>query len=179
MRRALAAAAAAALLAGCGGDDGDRLEAGDLPAAPARLHVSSPAFIEGARLQPKYTCDGAGEEPVVRAGTVPVASRELVLVMSDADAPGGTFVHVTRYGLPARGSGEVSAGGRTGRNSAGGTGWTPPCPPEGDGPHRYSWAVYALREPSDLPAGAAPADVAAALRSGVIANGTLTARYAR
>jgi len=100
-------------------------------------------------------------------------------VMSDADAPGGTFVHVTRYGLPSRGSGEVSAGGRTGRNSAGGTGWTPPCPPEGDGPHRYGWAVYALREPSDLPAGAAPADVAAALRSGVLASGTLTARYGR
>jgi phosphatidylethanolamine-binding protein (PEBP) family uncharacterized protein len=171
--------AAAILAAGCGGDDGQRLESDELPAAAARLPVSSPAFTEGSRLPARYTCDGAGDEPVVRAGTVPPSTSELVLVMTDPDAPGGDYVHVTRYDLPPRGDGDVSNGGRTGSNSAGKTGWTPPCPPDGDAPHRYVWAVYALREASGLAPGAAPTEVAAALRSGVVASGTISARYGR
>jgi hypothetical protein len=95
MRAALSLVAVAALVAGCGGD-GDRLASGDLPRAPAALRVSSPAFIDGARVPQRYTCDGAGEEPPVQAGTVPPSARELVLVVSDPDAPGGTYVHVTR-----------------------------------------------------------------------------------
>jgi hypothetical protein len=179
MRPALWLLAGAVLVAGCGGDDGGRLSGGDLPRAPAALRVSSPAFIDGARLAKRYTCDGAGEEPPVKAGTVPASTRELVLVVSDPDAPGGTYVHVTRYGLSPRGDGSVDHGGDEGQNSAGKTGWTPPCPPKGDGPHRYVWSVYALREPSGLDAGAKPAAVADRITHGVLASGTITARYAR
>ena len=170
---------AAASVAGCGGDGGERLSGGELPRAPAALRVSSPAFIDGSRLPQRYTCDGAGDEPKVQAGTVPPSTSELVLVVSDPDAPGGTYVHVTRYGIPARGDGSVDHGGREGRNSAGDTGWAAPCPPEGDGAHRYVWSVYALRDPSDLKAGAEPGEVAAALRDGLLAEGTITARYGR
>ena len=152
---------------------------GDLPRAPAALRVSSPAFVDGARLAKRYTCDGAGEEPPVKAGTVPAGTRELVLVVSDPDAPGGTYVHVTRYRIGPRGDGSVDHGGREGQNSAGKTGWTPPCPPKGDGPHRYVWSVYALSDPSGLDAGTKPAAVADRLTHGVLASGTITARYAR
>jgi Raf kinase inhibitor-like YbhB/YbcL family protein len=179
MRQALWLMAAAGLAAGCGGGGGDRLSRGDLPRAPATLHVSSPAFTEGSRLPQRYTCDGAGDEPPVQAGTVPPSARELVLVVSDPDAPGGTYVHLTRYGLSPRGAGSLDHGGREGRNSAGDVGWMPPCPPKGDDPHRYVWAVYAVRDPSGLDAGAKPGEVADALRHGVLASGTITARYAR
>jgi phosphatidylethanolamine-binding protein (PEBP) family uncharacterized protein len=174
MRPALWLLAATLAVVGCGGDEGDRLS-GDLPSAPAKLRVSSPAFIDGARLARRYTCDGAGDEPPVEAGTVPARTRELVVVVSDPDAPGGTFVHLTRFGLTR----SLDEGGEEGRNSAGDDGWTPPCPPKGDGPHRYIWSVYALRDPSGLKAGASPDEVTAALRDGVLARGTLTARYAR
>jgi Raf kinase inhibitor-like YbhB/YbcL family protein len=177
MRPVLGFLAVAALAAGCGDDGGDRLATEDLPRAPAALRVSSPAFIDGSRLPPRYTCDGAGEEPPVQAGTVPASTRELVLVVSDPDAPGGTYVHVTRYGLSPRGDGSVDHGGSEGRNSAGETGWTPPCPPKGDNAHRYVWSVYALRDPSALDAGAKPGEVAEALRQDVLASGTITARY--
>jgi phosphatidylethanolamine-binding protein (PEBP) family uncharacterized protein len=102
-----------------------------------------------------------------------------VLIVSDPDAPGGTYVHLTRYGLSPRAHGSLSDGGREGRNSAGRTGWTPPCPPEGDDAHRYIWSVYALREPSGLDAGAKPSEVADRIDRGVLASGTITARYAR
>jgi len=178
MRPAFWWLAAAALIAGCGG--GDRISSDDLPRAPAALRVSSPAFIDGSRLAAKYTCDGAGDEPAVQAGTVPPSTKELVLVVSDPDAPGGTYVHVTRYGLSPRGDGSVDHGGLEGLNSAGKTGWTPPCPPKGDDAHRYVWSVYALRDPAGLEAGAKPSEVAHALDgAGVLAGGTITARYRR
>src|SRR4051794_35818837 len=44
--------------AGCGGDDGARLPT-EPAASAARLHLSSPAFIDGSRLPERYTCDGA------------------------------------------------------------------------------------------------------------------------
>src|SRR5436190_7652981 len=106
MRRALWLVGSTALVAGCGGGSKDRLTT-SLPEPTAHLRVASPAFINGARLQKKYTCEGAGDEPVVRAGTVPPSTRELVLIVSDPDAPKGTFVHVTRYGLSPRGDGSV------------------------------------------------------------------------
>jgi phosphatidylethanolamine-binding protein (PEBP) family uncharacterized protein len=165
------------LAGGCGG--GERLSGDELPQSAARLRVSSPAFIDGSRLPRKCTCDGAGEEPAVQAGTVPASTSELVLIVSDPDAPGDTYVHLTRYGLSPRGDGSVDHGGAEGRNSAGDTGWTPPCPPEDDEPHRYVWSVYALRDPSGLRAGASPADVTNAVGDRVLAGGQIRARYGR
>jgi Raf kinase inhibitor-like YbhB/YbcL family protein len=179
MRRALWLLASAALFAGCGGGGSDQRLSGTLPQSTAHLRVSSPAFINGARLQTKYTCDGAGEEPVVRAGTVPPSTSELVLIVSDPDAPKGTFVHVTRYGLSPRGDGAVNSGGVEGRNSAGKLGWTPPCPPKGDSPHRYVFGVYALSRRIGLRAGEDPAPVVPAVRAAAIATGSFTARYSR
>jgi Raf kinase inhibitor-like YbhB/YbcL family protein len=180
MRRALWLVATTALVAGCGGGGGGHEHlTTSLPQSTAHLRVSSPAFIDGARLKQKYTCDGAGEEPVVRAGTVPPSTRELVLVVSDPDAPKGTFVHVTRYGLSPRGDGAVNTGGEEGRNSAGKIGWTPPCPPKGDQPHHYVWTVFALRDPTGLKSGASPDDVVSALSNGALASGAITATYSR
>src|SRR4051794_23750968 len=95
----------AVLVAGCGG--GSKR---GTPEAAARLHLTSPAFTQNSRLPSKYTCDGAGEEPVVRTGTIPTSAKELVLIVADPEAKGGTFVHVTRYELNPR-DGTVSEGG--------------------------------------------------------------------
>jgi Raf kinase inhibitor-like YbhB/YbcL family protein len=169
--------AAAALATGCGGSDGKRLST-TLPQPTEHLLVSSPAFSSGARLQKKYTCDGAGDEPVVRASGIPPRTREIVVIVSDPDAPKGTFVHVTRYGLSPR-DGAVSSGGQEGRNSAGKIGWTPPCPPPGDLPHHYVWTVFALRDHTGLKPGAQPEDVVHAVSDGELAAGAITATYSR
>jgi Raf kinase inhibitor-like YbhB/YbcL family protein len=177
MRRALWLLAIATAVAGCGGGNKEQLTT-SLPQSTAHLRISSPAFINGARLQKKYTCDGAGQEPVVRAGTVPPSTKELVLIVSDPDAPKGTFVHLTRYGLSPR-DGAVNEGGEEGRNSGGKAGWTPPCPPPGDPPHHYVWTVFAVRDKTGLKAGAGPDEVVAALSDGALASGAITATYSR
>jgi len=181
MLRPAGIVAAVLALAGCGGGDGEHLPAGALPPGPAVLRVSSPAFRDGGALPRRFGCDGAGDEPAIVTGRLPARARELALVVTDPDAPGGTFVHLTRYGLhPQAAGGPLPRSGHDGRDSAGKDGWTAPCPPEGDDAHRYRFTVYALRARSGLGAGAAPAAVTAAIRkAGVLARGTTTAHYAR
>ena len=173
-------ATVALALAGCGDDGGgDDAIATKAPEDAARIRLSGPAFIEGSRLPREYTCDGAGTEPLMQAGTVPPSTKELILTVADPDAPSGSFVHVTRFGLSHRGQGTVSEGGTEGSNTKGTIGWTPPCPPRGDGQHRYVWTVYALRDASGLERGAKPAEVDAVVEKGVLARGTITATFGR
>ena len=162
--------------AGCGG--GHESATPPAPAVPASIALSSPAL--GTTVPRRFTCDGAGGSPPLRWSGAPAPARELVLVVQDPDAPGGTFVHWTGFGIPAAPSGTIPAGAhlRSGRNSTGHVGWTPPCPPKGDTPHRYEFSLYALRKPSGLAVGAEPADVRAAL-TGALARGRFTARYGR
>ncbi|HEY3018732.1 MAG TPA: YbhB/YbcL family Raf kinase inhibitor-like protein, partial [Solirubrobacteraceae bacterium] len=107
---------------------------------------------DGAAIPVRFTCAGAGAQPRIAWRGVPRGARELVLVVTDPDAPGGRFVHWTAYGI-APGARAVPPGVREGANSAGKDGWTPPCPPEGDRPHRYVIELYALPRRSGLPAG--------------------------
>lgn len=172
--------AAAAALAGCGGG-GDRVSSGPPVAPPAELKVTSPDFRAGATIPTRFTCAGAGERPALRFGGVPRGAVELALLVIDPDA--GGFVHWTVYGLEpgVRGLGSrgLPAGAREGESSTGEPGWTPPCPPPGDGPHRYQFELYWLREDPGLDAGADPQHVVDAIRAGAGGRGELVGRFGR
>jgi Raf kinase inhibitor-like YbhB/YbcL family protein len=94
----------------------------------------------------RYTCRGSGQSPPLQWSGVPAGSSSVALVVTDPDAPRGTFVHWVLYDLPGEDGGlpegQVPAGARQGENSAGKPGWYPPCPPSGT--HRYVFTVYAL-----------------------------------
>ena len=176
----LALCGAAAALAGCGG--GEKQSATPAAAAPESIGLSSPAFADGTAIPKKFTCDGAGVAPTLVWKDVPPDATELALVVQDPDAPGGTFVHWTAYGIPvqARGRGpegaQLPAGPAQGENNAGKNGGTPPCPPNGR--HHYVFTLYALGKASGLKPGAQPDTVRAALASAV-ARGSLTGTYGR
>src|SRR4051794_6740252 len=140
------------------------------PATGSALAVSS-EWPEGGTIPPRSTCAGAGRRPPVRWSVPPAAATEMVVVVTDPDAPGGRFVHWTAFGI-APGARSVPA------RVPEGTPWRPPCPPEGDSPHRYEFDVYALRERSGLKDGAEPDEVIAAV-DGAAAHGRLTGRFGR
>jgi Raf kinase inhibitor-like YbhB/YbcL family protein len=167
------------LLIGCGG--GDKVS-GPPPAAPARIHLESSAFGAGATIPGEFTCDGAGRRPPLRWTGVPRSARSLALLVEDPDAPGGTFVHWTAWGIAPSASGlsgKVPPGAKEGENSFGDTGWGAPCPPEDASPHRYVFRLYALRHDLPLDRGAEPGKVRNAIADEAIAQGALSARYGR
>ena len=177
--RVALASCALMVLAGCGPDREQQAP----PSAPDRLRVSSPAFRDGGTIPRRYTCDGDGTAPGLRWTGVPAGTREVALVVDDPDAPGDPFVHWVVFGL-APGSGGLAAGTkpatlRKARVSSGRVGYEPPCPPEGDGPHRYRFTVYALRASVGLQDGAPAARVRSAIARSATVRGTLVGRYGR
>jgi Raf kinase inhibitor-like YbhB/YbcL family protein len=170
----------AAALAGCGGDD----EPEPLPAAPDSIDFASPDIKDGGAIPRALTCDGAGTPPTLTWRALPSGTIELVLLVDDPDADDGPFTHWTAYGMSvATGSGlapqgQLPAGTKNGRNSAGENGWTAPCPPEGDEAHTYRFALYALPTASGLEDGASPEQVREALE-GAVGRGTFTGTYKR
>lgn len=137
-----------------------------VPKVRPGIRVTGP-WQDGGRIPARFTCDGAGRVPAVAASPTPGA-EDLVTVMTDPDAPGGTFVHWTRWGT-----------GTEGRNSFGKIGYSGPCPPKGDKPHHYVITFYALRRALGLPAGSPPDKVLAAVKAKAFASGSLTGLYGR
>ncbi|HEU4979030.1 MAG TPA: YbhB/YbcL family Raf kinase inhibitor-like protein [Solirubrobacteraceae bacterium] len=176
IRMLAAGALTALLLAGCGGSKPR------LPRAPATIAVSSPAVRPGGMLPVRFTCDGAGTALPLRWGAIPPQAREVAVVVTDPDAPGGPFVHWTVYGLPptlhAIAGGEAPPGAKQGVNGFGKQGWGPPCPPAGP-PHRYEAAVYWLRHGSGLKDKASADQVLAAILAKAGGRGVMSFLYAR
>jgi len=119
--------------------------------------------------------------PPLRFWDVPVSAQELELLVEDPDA--GRFVHWTLLAIPATihyiAEDDPPAGTVEPENGFGKRGWGGPCPPEGKGAHRYTFALYATDAPLKLDASASADDVRAAIAKHAIATGRLTGRFAR
>jgi len=111
----------------------------------AAFALTSPAFHAGGTIPQRYTCDGQNLSPALRWTAPPRGTTRLTLTVTDPDAPSGSFVHWRATGIsPAsRGLKAGQHAPREGRNDAGGTGWTGPCPPRGT--HRYVFVLRAYR----------------------------------
>jgi len=71
-------------------------------------------------------------------------------------------------------------GSVSGKNSFGDVGYSGPCPPRDDKPHRYVFTIYALKvEHLGLAAGADAGAVKAALESNTLLSTTLQGQYER
>ncbi|HSK16192.1 MAG TPA: YbhB/YbcL family Raf kinase inhibitor-like protein [Gaiellaceae bacterium] len=159
------------------------------PAEPGELAFTESEIAEGEPIDELYTCDGDFVSPALNWAGIPEEAAELVLVVEDPDAPGGTYTHWLVYamapdmdGLP-RGTppGPVVSGAlsiRQGINDDDFPGYTAPCPPEGE-EHRYAFTLYALEEETGLGPGASEDEIRAAVEESAVAEATLTAVYQR
>jgi Raf kinase inhibitor-like YbhB/YbcL family protein len=167
----------AGLLAGCGGD---RPAVPPVPEATMTITVSSTAFPDGGDIPQRYTCDGANVSPPLAFGPVPAGTVELALLVTDPDAPGGTFVHWVAWGIdparPALAEGQAPPG--NGANGFGRQGYGGPCPPRGPA-HRYVFTAYAVSRRLDLKTSASAEELTRAVQGAVLAQGRLTGRYRR
>lgn len=174
------AIAAIAVLVACSGD------AGPAPAgqrAPRGMTLTSTAFGANQPVPERYSCEGDNLPPPLRWTGTPAGTVELALVVEDPDAPDGTFVHWIVVGIdPATTSvGPATAlpGARVLRGSSDNDTYIGPCPPDGDGPHRYVFQVYALPERLQVPEGAAPLEAVRVIRQAANAGGSLVGIFER
>jgi Raf kinase inhibitor-like YbhB/YbcL family protein len=149
-------------------------------AGGARMKITSSGFQNGGNIPSTFTCDGSDTSPPLQIASVPSEAKSLVLIADDPDAPGGLFTHWLVWNIPPE-TNSIAEGsapkGVQGANDFGKSGYRGPCPPPGT--HRYSFKVFALDRELALSSGAKRAQVDAAMKGHVIAQGELMGRYAR
>ena len=151
----------------------------------APLHLTSPGF--SGTIPDRYaSCPGLSNvSPALTWDAPPHATRSFALIVSDPDAPMGTFTHWLLWNLPAAARSLPESvptqpmlpnGARQGRNDFGGLGYGGPCPPRGS-THHYIFDLYALDAALTLAPGASRRQLLHALQGHIVASGKLTARY--
>jgi Raf kinase inhibitor-like YbhB/YbcL family protein len=167
--------------------------------ADARFHRSltrslalrSEGFSAGGTIPAQYTCKGAGGSPQISWSDVPPRTASLALIAIDWDVPSPAFrlfgfTHWTLYDmapallqLDAGVSVNTLAdkGAKSGLNSGGSAGFTPPCPPAGI--HKYIFRIYALDVPQLQPASPDHDGIIAAMKGHVLGYGELSAFYSK
>jgi len=151
------------------------------------IDVSSGAFGPNGQIPVAYTCDGTDISPPLSWGPVPAGTAGIALLVSDPDAPGGTFIHWVAYNIPpgtrgipagAPGKNVLPAGSLQGMNDMGRPGYGGPCPPRGR-PHHYHFTVYALDTAINLTGKRDGRMLSAALSGHILAQGELVGIYSR
>src|SRR5262245_4172092 len=117
------------------------------------LRLNSPAFVDGAPIPTKYTCEGEDISPPLAWSGTPNGTKSLVLIVDDPDAPDPKapktiWVHWVLYNLPvdntglAEGVKVLPQDAKIGLNDWKRAAYGGPCPPIGR--HRYFHKLYAL-----------------------------------
>jgi Raf kinase inhibitor-like YbhB/YbcL family protein len=142
--------------------------------------LSSPAFRNNGTIPARYTCVGRDLSPPLRWRSPPPLTQAFALVVSDPDAPGGTFIHWLAWNIPSK-IRSLAAGARPpvqGKNRFGKIGYGGPCPPRGRA-HRYVFRLYALDNTLKLPSGASYSELSDELQKHAFVATQLVARFGR
>lgn len=150
------------------------------------MELKIPSLQDG-HVPVEHTCDGADRSPQISWTALPEGTRSLALLMTDPDAPAGTWTHWVLFDVPsARHSlvagvppqPQLADGSRQGRNDFGRIGYGGPCPPKGPA-HRYFFDLYALDSMLVVDPGATRGQVETAMHGHVLAHAQVMARYGR
>lgn len=151
-------------------------------ATVAKLNLTSTAFADKQPIPAQFTCDGRGYSPPLAWAEPPARTKSFALIVDDPDAPGGLFRHWGAFDIPAsaRSIAEGQSIGRQAVNGFGKSGYGGPCPPQGQGPHRYQFKLYALDvEKLGLNEGAKVEQVESEAQKHAVARGQLVGTYER
>ena len=146
----------------------------------------SPAVTADGALPVEHTCDGEDLSPPLGWSEPPEEAVGLAISVIDRDADGSLadgFAHWVVFNvdpeLRTLDPGLVPVGAVQSRNDLGANSYRGPCPPEGEGVHRYVFRIDAVSDRIQQAEGAPPADVLAAIARVSIAAGTFEATYQR
>ncbi len=145
------------------------------------LTITSPLYREGTFIPTIITCEGDDVSPQLDIEGLPADTVSMVVIMDDPDAPVGVWDHWVVFNIvPVESIPQSTEDlGTLGSNSWSEAQYGGPCPPPGDGPHRYITAVYALDSQLGLDAGATKDAVLEAMADNVITEGSLLGYFER
>lgn len=142
------------------------------------LSLKSTAFKNNDSLPSKYTCQGEDINPPLEINGVHPATKSLVLIMDDPDAPAGIWTHWTAWNIPPATTNiaeNSKPDGVEGTTSFGKPGYGGPCPPSGT--HRYFFKLFALNTILDLPSSANKEDLEKAMKGYILDKTELIGLY--
>lgn len=151
-------------------------------AAGEEFTITSDGFRNKGPIPEQYTCDGNNDSPALKFNGIPANTKSLALIVSDPDAPAGTWYHWVIYNMPATTT-EIKMNekpsGIVGKNSYNKTEYNGPCPPVGSLPHRYVFTLYALNSELKFPVTADARSVENALQKRTLKSTQITGVYKR
>jgi Raf kinase inhibitor-like YbhB/YbcL family protein len=161
-------------------------EVSDPAKGVASMRIESSAFQHNGEIPSVYTCEGEDKSPPLSWSGAPAGTKSFALVVDDPDAPDPAapkrvWVHWVMYDIPARVTSLPEAtktppsGARDGQNDWGKPGWGGPCPPIGR--HRYFHKIYALDTLLGERGQLKKAELEAAIKGHVLAQGELIGTY--
>jgi Raf kinase inhibitor-like YbhB/YbcL family protein len=155
------------------------------------MKVASSSFDDGDAIGMEFVftgCGGNNQSPQLSWSGAPAGTKSFAITCFDPDAPTGSgYWHWLAFDIPASvttldvgaGTDHAPAGGKSARNDYGFSSYGGPCPPKGDGPHRYVFTVYAL-DVANLPHASdqtSGASVIFLMRGHALAAGTLSGTF--
>lgn len=145
-------------------------------------------FGPGQAIPARFTCTGRNVSPQIVWGDVPENTRNFALIVDDPDAPSGLWTHWIAYNIPGTRRGlpanidsvpRLGDGTMQGRNDFRKIGYGGPCPPQGHGPHRYFFRLYALDDKLKLEPGIGKTELERAMQGHILGHAELMGRYQR
>jgi Raf kinase inhibitor-like YbhB/YbcL family protein len=155
--------------------------------AQAQLTLTTSAFAPGSAISADYACTGDDRSPALTWSGAPDATKSFALIVSDPDAPGGTFIHWVAYNIPAQitslpagvpQTAEIADGGKNGINGFGHIGYNGPCPPPGK-MHHYHFRLFATDSTLTPGENASAGAVESAMKGHVLATAELVGTFER
>lgn len=152
------------------------------------MKLDSPAFKTGEKIPDEYTCTGQNASPKIIWGDIPESAKSLVLIAEDPDAPVGIWTHWLAYNIPTKSHGmpaglpplkKLEDGTLQGKNDFRKIGYGGPCPPQGHGPHRYFFRLYALDNILSLNPGAEREELERAMEGHIIDKAEIMGKFMR
>jgi Raf kinase inhibitor-like YbhB/YbcL family protein len=149
------------------------------------FQLFSSAFPEGGFIPGLHTCQGADLSPSLEWSGAPAETRSFAMALEDPDAPAGVWCHWLLFDIGSK-IHNLAQGfrpgslGISGTNDFGNSGYGGPCPPKGNGPHRYFFKLYALDVHTlGLPAGIKRTELLQALKGHILGEAQYMGRFER
>jgi len=168
-----------------------KVRAPEAPTHGRTITVTSQSIREGSSIgmDNVFTgCGGKNQAPQLAWSGHPAGTKSFAVTCFDPDAPTGSgYWHWLAFDIPASvtalaagvGNDDSPAGGKSGYSDFGMNSYGGPCPPKGDGPHHYTFTVYALDVPSIQGANekTTGATLMFMMRGHTLASGSITATF--